>query len=349
MTLAERLRQSGYRTAYVTANGNTSAVFGFDQGIEFFRQVRARDRSAGIVGGWAGVHAAGREFLAGLAPGERFLLVLHVVEPHAPYLPTEKNRRRWASDADPRLGIRRVLDGLPRQRPGPASEVARQVGELYDAEVADTDEGFAELVGELRRAGRLDDTAILFVADHGEELFEHGNVEHGRTLFEEQLRIPMIWRLPGGRGGGRRIASRVDQLDVTPTLLELAGAPVTPELPGRSLAGTLAGGPAPPETSSPAWLERLQWHLESLVEGDDKLIRNLAPQWTASAAEERLYRLDRDPGSGVRFSDDVEARRGFLRAQLRLWRLRSGPGLEGGDAVIDERLREELKALGYLN
>jgi arylsulfatase A-like enzyme len=348
VTLPERLRERGYRTAYVTANSNTAAAFGFDQGVEFFRQIRPRDRTPEL-GVWTDVHAAGREFLAGLAPGERFLLVLHVAEPHAPYLPTERNRRRWAPDADPRLGIRRVLDGLPLRRPDPAGAIARQVRALYDAEVAGTDEGFAELVAELRRAGRLDDTAILFVADHGEELFEHGNVEHGRTLFEEQLRIPMIWRLPGGRGGGRRIASRVDQLDVTPTLLELAGAPVPPELPGRSLAGALAGGPTLPETSSPAWLERMQWHLESLVDGNDKLIRNLVPRLTASAAEERLYHLDRDPGERRPIRDDADARRGFLRAQLRFWRLRSGSGLEGGDAVIDEQLRQELRALGYLN
>jgi hypothetical protein len=93
----------------------------------------------------------------------------------------------------------------------------------------------------------------------------------------------------------------------------------------------------------------MQWHLESLVEGDDKLIRNLVPRLNRFAAEERLYSLDRDPGERRPIRDVADARRGFLRAQLRLWRLRSGPGLEGGDAVIDEQLREELRALGYLN
>jgi arylsulfatase A-like enzyme len=145
------------------------------------------------------------------------------------------------------------------------------------------------------------------------------------------------------------VASRVDQLDVAPTVLELAGLAPPRGLPGRSLAPTLAGGAPPAEVPSPAWLERLHWHQESLVDGDYKLIRNLRPRRSLALVDELLYDLARDAVEQRPMLTGREARTGFLRAQLRFWTARSGPSLQGGDAQVDEELRRELEALGYLN
>jgi arylsulfatase A-like enzyme len=343
ITLAERLRESGYRTGYVTSNGNTTEAFGFGQGIDFFRWVHGASEDDKVR--WSGVHRAGRDFLDGVPAGKPFFLVLHTVEPHAPYRPPAEARARWAEGVDPRLGDRDVLVRLPGSHPGPA--VVRQVSALYDAEVADADAGFADLLSELERRGRQGDTAVLFLSDHGEELFDHGNVEHGRTLFEEQLRIPLILRVPG-LPGGRRIASPIDQLDVAPTLLELAGFPVPEDLPGRSFAAALHGAEPPSPRSSPAWLDRLSFRQESVAHDGFKLIRDLQPRSRTAVADESLFDLATDPVEAVPLAEGRSLRAEILRARLRGWAARSGAPLRAETAEIDDELRRELAALGYL-
>ncbi len=343
-TLAELLGERGYRTGYVTANGNTSEAFGFGQGIDFFRWVHGT--SGDDKASWRKVHAAGREFLDRAPNAAPFFLVLHTVEPHAPYRPSSVQRARWAAGADRRLGERKILVELPGSRPG--AEIVRQVSQLYDAEVADADAGFADFVVELERRGHHDDTALLFLSDHGEELFDHGNVEHGRTLYEEQLEIPMIWRIPG-LPGGRRIAAPIDQLDVAPTLLELAGLPVGAEMHGRSFARALAGGDLPAPRSSAAWLDRLSFHQEAILSRGFKLIRNLQPRARTALADESLFDLAADRAERAEMAGDRELRLAILRAQLRGWAARSGPPLRAVVAAIDDPLRRELGALGYLH
>ena len=76
---------------------------------------------------------------------------------------------------------------------------------------------------------------MLFTADHGEEFFEHGGWTHGQTLYEEQLRIPLLLALPDRRAAGTTVSRPVDQVDVAPTLLELAGLAPGEGMTGRSL------------------------------------------------------------------------------------------------------------------
>ena len=342
VTVAERLRERGYRTAYVTSNGNTAAAFGFDQGIDDFRWLHGDSAEDKVP--WPEVNAAAIGFVDTLPRGAPFLLVVHTVEPHAPYRPAKSHRDRWAADADPSLGERPVLVTLPAKPPTPQD--VRAVSDLYDAEVANADEGFGAFLAELERRQRLEGTSILFLSDHGEELFDHDNVEHGRTLYEEQLRIPTIWSVPGGTA--RRVSELFDQLDVLPTILELAGAPADPALPGRSFAAALRGGAAPPSRPSAAWLDRLHFHEEAVVAAGMKLRRDLNPQFRASVAAEQLFDLARDPGEKNPIEPGGELEIRILRARLRGWAARSGPPLSPEAAAIDDRLREELRALGYI-
>ena len=359
VTLAERLRERGYRTGYVTANGNTTEAFGFGQGFDFFRWLHGRTETEKVR--WRSVHAAAREFFDSLPAAMPFFLVLHTVETHAPYRPSPKHRARWAPAADRQLGERDTLVLLPGQGPGEA--IVRQVGELYAAEVADADEGFADLLqllAEADRRGRRAPASVLFLSDHGEELFDHGNVEHGRTLYEEQLRIPLLWSLPDGAGesgdaggapvpgAGRRVALPIDQIDIAPTLLELAGLPLTPELQGRSFAAFLRGGAPPAPRSSAAWLERLHFRQEAVASSGFKLIRDLQPPSVTAIASEELFDLAADPRERQPLGEAGALRLDSLRAQLRRWRVLIGAPLEAETAAIDDRLRRELQALGYI-
>jgi choline-sulfatase len=348
-TLGERLQAAGYWTGMATANPNVGQEFGFDQGFDDFVCVDCRGETGDDGEITAAVHRAALAGLDRAPSGRPFFLFVHTVEPHAPYRPTEPFRARFAADADPDLGERRTLSRLAHGSLELTPARERAVGELYDAEVALADAGFGAFLEQLARRGRLDDTAVLFLSDHGEELFEHGNVEHGRTLFEEQLRIPMIWRLPRGAHGGRRVAVPVDQLDIAPTVLALAGAPADPDLPGRDLSSVLEGGPTPEERPSLAWLDRRSFSLESVAFRRAKLVRDLTPDAVTVPFTETLFDLAADPGERRDLAGTRGLLRAFLASQLRAFRNRWGAALPTRDALTDPALRNRLRALGYLH
>ncbi|MGE0640974.1 MAG: sulfatase [Thermoanaerobaculia bacterium] len=343
-TLGARLRGAGYRTAYVTANGNTSQAFGFDQGIDDFLWLSGTAPEEKVP--WPTVHRAAFAMLDAIDPEVPFLLVVHTVETHAPHRPAPAERARWAAGADPALGERSVLVTLPARPPSPG-EVS-QVAALYDAEVASADAGFDRFLSELGRRRSMAGISVVFLSDHGEELFDHGGVEHGRNLYEEQLRIPLLWSLPGAPGG-RRIATPIDQLDFLPTILALAGLPADPTLPGRSFAPALRGAEPPPERSSAAWLDRLAFHAEAVSFDGWKLVRDLRPRAHAESVEESLFHLAEDATEGSPLPARTNLRAAFLRARLRGWAARSGAAVDRESAAIDESLRRELEALGYLD
>src|SRR5262249_51302827 len=105
---------------------------------------------------------------------------------------------------------------------------------LQDGAMAELDERIGELLDALQTRGLLETSVLLVTSDHGEELFDHARVGHGGTLYDEVLRIPMIWRLPSG--GGRVSDEVARTIDVFPTLLASARLPIPPGLEGRSLA-----------------------------------------------------------------------------------------------------------------
>jgi len=123
---------------------------------------------------------------------------------------------------------------------------------LYDGEVAEADARFFRpLFDRLRRMGIADNTLVVVSADHGEELLEHGNVGHASTsltstLYDEELRIPLIIVWPGALHGGAVADDLVQAVDVMPTVLDLAGVPLPDGMQGRSLTRALRGERLPP-------------------------------------------------------------------------------------------------------
>src|SRR4030095_4640640 len=102
----------------------------------------------------------------------------------------------------------------------PDAEERRQIEALYREDVASTDAAIGHLLDALAARGLAERTAVVLTADHGEEFWDHGGLEHGRTLFEEVLRVPLVVAPPGGAPASVRELSTV--LDVAPTLLRIA-------------------------------------------------------------------------------------------------------------------------------
>jgi hypothetical protein len=172
-----------------------------------------RSVPAEAVFGWA------REAIGRLAPGERFLAFLQLMDVH---------NDLWKKPDGPDFG------DAPR--------------DLYDNNLASVDRAFERFVAWLKAAGLSHRTVLLFTADHGEQFWEHGASLHGHTVYEEEIRVPLILGAPGLR-------ARVEEppvlvADMAPTLAELAGYAVRPPYDdphmGISLVPLLDGGDRAP-------------------------------------------------------------------------------------------------------
>jgi len=261
--LAESLKAEGYECHGFVSNLNTLPQWGFADGfaryvdldsLQWYRTDPSHVVDSAII---TMSHAAGR-------PWFQFV---HSIGAHHPYHPPEAYMDRFQSGPNGTLSredVQHLLDtcavemqdlySLLGMRPGdvalrnPANTaekiapIVRQVAiDWYDGEIAYNDGQFQRLVDALKQTGQYDNTIIIVVSDHGEEFWEHGGTEHGYTLYEEQLRIPFIVKLPQGEFGGSTVDSIVEGVDLAPTILDLIGAPSEPRFRGRSLLPAMRG------------------------------------------------------------------------------------------------------------
>ncbi|MEO8195714.1 MAG: sulfatase [Thermoanaerobaculia bacterium] len=355
-TLAERLQAAGYETALFTTNANVSAHFGFAQGWDSFRFLTRREGKKRKHYTAAEMNV---EIFAWLAERERrhparpLFLFVHTLDPHDPYRPSEEFRRRFAPGVDVEAACCKRSNELAALSGALASSQAADAMALYDGEIAQNDAAFGVFLDELERRGLAAASAVLFTADHGEEFFDHGGWKHGFTLYEEMLHIPFVLRLPAGRGAGRTIATAVDQVDIAPTLLALAGGRPGPDLPGRDLRALIddAAEPPPafPTRVSFAWLARPGARTVSEVAGAWKLVRHNGPG-LLQEPRRTLFDLGADPREQRNLYDPARrppARARWLEGALAAALAAHGGGLPAEEAEIDPELEKSLRALGY--
>ena len=177
-----------------------------------------------------------RQILAKLADG--FFLWVHVMTPHAPYLPDPENRGRFLRDADLRT---REEESEGRWSPHYPPDQQSQVDQRrlrYDEFVATADRAFGSFMSDLETSGKLRNTTVVVSADHGES-FEGGVYQHESPyLTRPVIHIPLIIRTPGQQER-RTVAYTVDQTALAPTILELAGLSKPVSMRGQSLVGWL--------------------------------------------------------------------------------------------------------------
>lgn len=239
--LAEVLARVGFETQGIVANGLISPHYGLDQGFEGYQYAWAMEsveRDAPSVANWVKDHGATPWFL-----------FWHIMDPHLPYSTKAEDREAFTDEAyDGRFASRRnpsvpfqVLDPRPGRRwyvhegPPPPPDLteadARFVSDYYDAELHETDAAIGGVLEALRQSGQWDRTIIAFVADHGEGLGDHGHYHHGYTLFDDQVHIPMILRIPG-QHEGVEIDRPVAAIDLAPTILGAMGLPIPSSFQG---------------------------------------------------------------------------------------------------------------------
>jgi arylsulfatase A-like enzyme len=261
--LPEALRRQGWTTAAFLANGNLfDDRLGFQRGVHVFRAIVNAPS-----GDW---HATAREVVDPVLKfieaqsSPRFFLYIQVVDPHAPYRLEPSYRGLFSEGAESAGGI--PLD--------------------YDRSARQADDQFQRIADALRAKGFWAASAIVYTADHGEEFQEHGGSAHGSSVYEEQLRIPLVVRYPQGEDGGARRPDPVSLADLTPTIAELVGLPASPEWIGSSLWRRRQ-----PADRDLYFTEDLDANrLYGLRRGPLKLVVRLYPSFSRT-----LFSLDRDP------------------------------------------------------
>jgi arylsulfatase A-like enzyme len=338
-TLAELLCAGGYQTAGFTDGGFVSRSFGFARGFEHWQEFGGGLRQS-------------------LPPLERWLrekakapwyVFLHTYDIHLPYAPPPPYDTMFFRDYDGPVApentkeicrkIRRLYEyaGFKGEVHLTAAD-RRKMASLYDGGIRFTDELVGRLLHILESQGHLDDTVLVILSDHGEEFWDHGSVLHGHTVYQELLHVPLIVRLPGGRGGGHRVPEVVRLLDLAPTLLELAGVRSPPTFQGQSLTPELRGRLS---SDRPAVSE--MGSLKSRIEMPWKLIVD------AKKPQPALFDLVRDPHEQDNLAEEQPQRVATLAAALRRalpGELQEVPILPDQD--VPPEVRERLRQLGYV-
>jgi arylsulfatase A-like enzyme len=307
VTLPEMMQAKGYTTGAAVAN---AVVFlpgsNFEQGFDVFTGLHGpKGHASKDVGAEVVVDAALR-FLDARRGLPTFLYV-HTMDPHVPYTPPAPFDRMFEPHpieghpgVDPRTDYKEPLD---RER-----MIAQ-----YDGDVAYGDQEFGRFVRELKARGLYDDALVVFLADHGEEFLDHGKWLHGRSVFDELIRIPLLVKFPGHKYAGRRVARQVQEVDLLPTVLRSQGLPVpgAPAIAGRPLQLVLEGrdvGEARPALSE---ISHRGFVAHGLRTERDKYVQRYSPE-----EDELYFDLGRDPREQVDRLGEARERVRALKSTL---------------------------------
>jgi arylsulfatase A-like enzyme/Tfp pilus assembly protein PilF len=317
-------RGNGYHTAAfvgsLVLDPETRSAPGFERGFDtydagFHRRRMGEDRYQAIERRGGEVIGHTLAWLTEHRDGSFFIWV-HLYDAHDPYDPPEPYKTRYAAAP-------------------------------YDGEIAYLDAAVGKFISWLKLRGLYDNALIAVMADHGEALGEHGETTHGIFLYDETIRVPLLFKLPGAWSAGTRVDSRAGLVDVLPTILEAAGIEIPHEVQGESLlrllkpAGKTTAGPDRPAYAESDYPHRtFGWSsLRSLRTGKYLFVE---------APRKELYDQAADPKAEHNLSTTSAAVTGTLSSQLEAFRQKTSTAKEAPKVAPDPGLQERLNALGYV-
>lgn len=363
-------RQAGYETVAFTASGFVDPILGFATGFESYgttelvypQEFAARkpklhgESTAEKAAAASAEHRRLMELLGSERRRPLFLFV-HTYQPHEYRGEPDVLLRFGASENDLEALLDGPYGGSPKDNPFLApshtpeqQERLRERAELmYDASLVSADELVADIVAALTAAGRLDRTLLVITSDHGEELLNRSALGHGKSLYAEQIHVPLLIHGPGVPPG--RTPDLVSLVDLAPTLRALSGLQVPPGRAsaedGQSLVPILSGERQRSRFLMARGGERRENDTAFRALRGERL--KLIETETADGSVGQLFDLAVDPGETVDLAAarpaDVEQARQLLRQWVN--QLQAA----GSDAVtsqLDADTEATLKGLGYL-
>lgn len=355
-TLAEMLAEEGYYSAAFVANAHLGKAFRFDQGFAEVHELWgnrwvvhnstinsapfANDRIAREVKSWLAQNG-----------GRRFFLWVHFLDPHGPYQPPAGFDGRFGQDELYRAQQTPVAEELiPWWIKDEKSTTLGDYVANYDREIASTDAAVGEILEEVKRLGLERKSLVVLTADHGESLGEHRYFfQHGKFLYDDCLRVPLIMRLPGKIPAGRRVSAHVGLIDLLPTILDLLGsdrARYRTQLEGESFFELFRRKGTGEIAQRPIFSEAQRGQV-SVVLGEWKLIHEPATE------RYRLFDLGLDPGETQDVSERHPSVVAKLQGMMESWRAerkrnRSYLSKRVPAAEMEPAVRQQLENLGYL-
>ncbi|MEO7793622.1 MAG: sulfatase-like hydrolase/transferase, partial [Thermoanaerobaculia bacterium] len=295
--------------------------------------------------------------------GRPFFAFLHCYEVHEPYTHTHFAEGMPSG----RLAGEFSKEIWNRLRKRFSDDEKSYAKAMYDGDISYTDAKLGEFFAGFERSGLLADSIVIVTSDHGEQFWENGSWGHGQNLHDHQIHVPLLVYLPesvrsdlvrASRAKGKGAAlvqgtveDQVELIDLYPTLLDLIGVGLESPVNGRSLRSVLEG------QGSLIAREAFAEHT-NVKENEQKALRTprykfivSIPRKSSETRDEsfELYDLKRDPGEQQNLAPGLAARVAELRSRI-------GKIMDGSDgtrdeevpADIDDDLREQLKALGYI-
>lgn len=355
MTIGEILMAEGYLTCAMSTAKIFTPTLGLSQGFS----------ESYIVGGTEDVlEKVAAPQLTDAAvmwlrknKNEKCFLVLHHYDPHSAYIAGEECLSRFDPGYEGPFRFRfGSLEILKMAKAGRISEAVnltdedvRHIKALYDCEILRTDRAIGRLVDSLEAWGRLEKSMIFVTADHGEEFLEHGSIEHGQTVYEETIKVPLVLFCPSYVAGPLRVGQQVGLIDVAPTILDALSIDIPPNFEGKSLMplvsskfGTFDKSPRPCGVPAGCLITEAVIH-----RSEKKSLR--CPPWKLifdpffGAAE--LYKIAEDPNETANLIDT----RGDIASGLTDVLLLMEPYYSGGWGVAWRGSSEGGRIRGHLN
>jgi len=211
------------------------------------------------------------------------------------------------------LGLASIKN--PGDNPDLTTEVSEQdalfLQEIYANKIRDADQRLGNFLSSLKNMGLLDRSIVAIISDHGDEFMEHGALDHGATLYQEQLHTVMMIRFPG-YARQHDVHTPVRSMDLFPTIFDILGFEGLHGTAARSLLPLLRGQ----KLDLPIFAEtdyRLFTHLRMLRKGPHKLILDL------QNGEKELYNLEKDPQEKNNISSEEPRITYELEQAIRSW------------------------------
>jgi len=241
--LVSLFKDHGYATGSFAGGAALDADYGFSAGFDAYE-------SAGDFEDIASSSAKALDFVRKHKEGKMFVF-LHGFDVHGQYEPPEGLDYRYVSPSytgdltggtveQKELREQGVLQGSIYITP----EDAAFLRAIYDEKVSRLDERVGKFLKSYYASGVKRDTIMVFTSHHGDEFYEHGRIDHGMTLYDEVIRVPLIIALPGA-AKKVQVSQQVRNVDILPTLLDLVGIPTPKEvsirLDGVSLVPAMKG------------------------------------------------------------------------------------------------------------
>ncbi|MBN2135540.1 MAG: sulfatase [Acidobacteria bacterium] len=330
-TIAEYMKDNGYKTFAVTGGGWLSPTVGFNQGFEFYKKLKEKMPKTDIQD----IISIARRAIDD-SKDEKWFGFIHSYEIHEPYIRTH-------FEADP-------TDGK-----------AAQVIANYDSGIHYADKEVGRLLDFLRAEGLLKNTIVIITSDHGEAFYKHETGEpesykfgrHGHTMYDELLRVPLII------GGGidqitkvHRNKNLVRLVDIMPTVLDVIGCEIPKDIRGISLVPIMTGDDTHDRLSFAECIKDLpEKEQKALRTTEYKLIHT--PAIKDNDKFSRLYDLKNDPGE---INDIASSKPAMTASLMKRMNTILNSIMENAKRIIlskdgkmdEDELRKELGKLGYL-